>query len=39
MSRPNQTVILLKIDYKDIKNKVETLSSAQDHCYMNSLSK
>jgi len=28
MNRPNQTVILLKIDYKDIKNKVETLSSA-----------
>jgi len=28
MSRPNQTVILLKIDYKNIKNRVETLSSA-----------
>jgi len=28
MNIPNQTVILLKIDYKDIKNRVETLSSA-----------
>jgi len=28
MNRPNQTVILLKTDYKDIKNRVETLSYA-----------
>jgi len=27
MNRPNQTVILLKTDYKDIKSRVETLSS------------
>jgi len=33
MIRPNHTVILLKTDYKYIKIRVETLSSAQDHCY------
>jgi len=33
MIRPNHTVNLLKTDYKYIKIIVETVSSAQDHCY------
>jgi len=32
-------VNLLKIDYKYIKIRVETLNSAQDHCYTDSKSK
>jgi len=39
MIRPNHTVSLLKIDYKYIKIRVETFSSAQDHFDTDSESK
>ena len=38
MYRPTKQ-FLLKTDYKDINNRVETLSSAWDHCYIYSLPK